>query len=133
MSLPPDPLTAARALLAGPVPQPKTMTHAEIWALLATYQRRLAELADHYEAGVAGGYVASGLTPRRPADVNAEIAETTETVASLAAEAIRNLQEITKLGRRLVTLDARLDAAQDTLAGQSRPASGRHERAGWLT
>ena len=52
MSLLPDPLTAARELLAGPVPQPKTMTHAEIWALLATYQRVLHDLTEGVTANL---------------------------------------------------------------------------------
>jgi hypothetical protein len=45
-----DPLTAARELLAEHH-QPVTMTHAEIWALLATYQRRLSDLVDYCTAG----------------------------------------------------------------------------------
>jgi len=47
-----DPLTAARELLAEHH-QPVAMTHAEIWALLATYQRRLSELVSYCD-GPAG-------------------------------------------------------------------------------
>lgn len=48
-------VTSARALLAEQH-QPAAMTHAEVRALLARYQRRLHDLAGLAEGWPAGGY-----------------------------------------------------------------------------